>query len=434
MKDRQRHLDMNYYPAQEGYHDDFDIIDQHQFTRLPFGLKRYQSTQEALDVVGGPDPIYCLYPKALEKKAHTFLNHLNAKIFYAVKCNPHSAVLHFLGESGIQHFDVASIREVEAVHAIHPNATMAFMHPIKAAEAIQKAYALGVRIFAFDSACELKKILISTQYAQDLTLVLRLKLETVGQSAAYALTGKFGASASIAPHLLKEASPFAQKLGVSFHVGSQCMDPSAYAQAIAYAKNLVDQSGVDVHVMDIGGGFPVRYPNMEPPDLIEYFQTIHEAIDRLEIQHMEIWAEPGRALVADGGSTLARVELRRDHDLYLNDGTYGSLFDAGTPRWQFPTQKVESSVYASASSTQAYAILDQHQDDQHQEGFRFFGPTCDSLDVMDGPFMLQNDIDVGDWIEIGQLGSYGATMGTQFNGFYSENYVVIEDLPLIDRK
>ncbi len=421
---------MNYNPAIENENTSILFEDENL---NPFQLKSYQNTQNALDLIGGPDPIYCLYPKALRKNAQNFLQNLNAKIFYAVKCNPHPAVLHFLAQGGITHFDVASIREVEAVYALNPKATMAFMHPIKAAEAIKKAYQFGVRIFAFDSQCELKKILISTNYADDLTLVTRLKLSDGVQGAAYALSGKFGAKIEDMPELLREAQKYAHKIGVSFHVGSQCMNPLAYVHAMNFAKKALDQANIKVDIFDIGGGFPVRYPNMTPPALQSYFDQIHLAIEDLDLGDTEIWAEPGRALVADGGSTLARVELRRDHDLYLNDGTYGSLFDAGTPKWQFPTSKIESDYHHSSDVGHTYQTLDSHQVDESKGHFRFFGPTCDSLDMMEGPFELNNDIDVGDWIEIGQLGSYGATMGTQFNGFYSDHYVLIEDLPLIDR-
>jgi len=129
----------------------------------------------------------------------------------------------------------------------------------------------------------------------------------------------------------------------------------------------------------------------------------------------EIWAEPGRALVAEAASTLVRVDLRRDGILYINDGTYGSLFDAGMPGFIFPARAIRPTGKVSGRLA----------------AFSFYGPTCDSLDFMKGPFMLADDIGEGDYIEIGLTGAYGSTMRTQFNGFYSDEMAVLSDAPML---
>lgn len=129
----------------------------------------------------------------------------------------------------------------------------------------------------------------------------------------------------------------------------------------------------------------------------------------------QLICEPGRSLVAEGGSVVVRVELRKGNKLYLNDGTYGTLFDAGTPGFIFPVKAIRPGGILSTELCE----------------FGFYGPTCDSLDAMKGPFQLPSDIAEGDWIEIGQLGAYGATMRTRFNGFYSDTTVEVADKPLL---
>lgn len=195
------------------------------------------------------------------------------------------------------------------------------------------------------------------------------------------------------------------------------MNPDAYRIAIRMCRTVLDDLPTRPTYFNVGGGFPSIYPGLTPPDLRLYFDAIHEAFSQLpHHDSMTLLAEPGRALVAESGSVLVRVDMRRGDTLYINDGTYGSLFDAGHIGFVFPTRLHRSSLRVPKPET----------------SFRFYGPTCDSMDVMQGPFMLPDDVQEGDYIEIGQLGAYGCTMATQFNGFTQDPVLYsVSDDPLL---
>jgi len=152
---------------------------------------------------------------------------------------------------------------------------------------------------------------------------------------------------------------------------------------------------------------------MEPVSLNTYFSAIKNAVLDAGLSEAHLICEPGRALVAEAGVVAVRVELRKGQALYLNDGTYGALFDAGVSNWKYPLR-----VMGAKGQEKVGAATTE---------FRFFGPTCDSLDVMDGPYRLTDDIEEGDWILFENLGAYGFAMQTRFNGFYSETVVSVSD-------
>jgi ornithine decarboxylase len=325
-------------------------------------------------------------------------------------------VIEALAGRGVAGFDVASIPEIELVRACAPDTRLAFMHPVKSRAAIAQAYFdYGVRTFAFDAVEELEKILEVTGRAKDLNLIVRLAVEASG--AAYSLAGKFGVDAHEAPSLLLAARRATDELmGVSFHVGSQCMRPSAFQAAMAQASRALVRAGVFADVVDVGGGFPSAYPGMVPPDLAEYVAAIDRGFAEMMVHETtELWCEPGRALVAEGSSLMTRVELRKGDALYLNDGSYGSLFDAAHMKWPFPVKLHRAEGETSGAL----------------RPFRFFGPTCDSLDAMSGPFWLPEDVREGDFIEIGMLGAYGVAMSSRFNGFGDVETVEAEDAPML---
>jgi ornithine decarboxylase len=226
------------------------------------------------------------------------------------------------------------------------------------------------------------------------------------------LASKFGADLADAPALLQATRQAADALGICFHVGSQAMSPAAYADAMARVRAAIVGAAVTVDVIDVGGGFPSSYPGMEPPPLEAYFRTIHEAFESLPVSYSaELWCEPGRALSAEYASVLVRVERRRGNELYINDGAYGALFDAAHIGWRFPVTLLRQS--------HAKAVP-----------FSFYGPTCDDMDHMAGPFMLPADVQAGDMIEIGMLGAYGSAMRTAFNGFGSDQTLAVADEPM----
>lgn len=385
------------------------IADTLDFAPDAYGLPRYDSALDAIADYRGDDQIFALYPHKIKAAAQTFVNGFPGQVLYAVKANPHPAILQILWEEGVRNFDVASLREIELVRGVLPSAKLYLMHPIKSRQTIARAYALGVRDFSFDHADELQKIIDCTGEAQDLSLHLRLALPK--GDAAMPLGGKFGAGQEEAADLLRSARPVAARLGVCFHVGSQCMKIDNYDRALSYVRGIVGASGTAIDSLDVGGGFPVAYPDMPIAPMGEYFAAIADSLRAYGFTDVAILGEPGRALCAEGGSTLARVELRKGSDLYLNDGTYGSLFDAGQFSWKFPVALHRARPPAPIAQTL---------------GFRFFGPTCDSADTMTGPFHLPADTCEGDWVEIMHLGAYGQTLATQFNGFYSTHTVIID--------
>jgi ornithine decarboxylase len=332
---------------------------------------------------------------------------------YAVKANPSPDLLQVLWDSGITHYDVASIAEVRLVARTLPEATLCFMHPVKAEEAIEEAYFThGVRTFSLDTMEELDKILRATRNATDLNLCVRIRVSS--DHSKLSLAAKFGAEPGETRALLFATRQAADALGICFHVGSQAMTAAAYAEAMERVRAAIVDAAVTVDIVDVGGGFPSTYPGMEPPPLETYFEVIHKAFEALPISYSaELWCEPGRALCAEYASVLVRVEKRRGDELYINDGAYGALFDAAHVGWRFPVKLVRE----EASNVKDMA-------------FSFYGPTCDDLDHMAGPFMLPADVAAGDYIEIGMLGAYGCAMRTGFNGFGADLKVVAEDEPM----
>ena len=372
------------------------------------------------------EPMHCIRPSTLRTTAERFVSGFPGHVLYAVKCNPEPAVLRALHRGGIRHFDAASPGEIRLIRQLFPEAAIHYMHPIKAPSAIRAAYFdHGVRDFSLDSIEEIDKILEATDHAADLGLHVRLAMPK-GQ-AVYDLSGKFGAAPEQAAELLRRADAVAAHLGLCFHVGSQCLDPMVYERALALAGTVLAAAGVDLDSLDVGGGFPVSYPGVTPPDLDLYFAAISRGVAALGLPAgCQLWCEPGRALVAQGGSLVVQVEARRKVGggdvLYINDGIYGSLSDAGVPAFRFPARVIRAEP-ARAELGDGPAEL---------TGFAFYGPTCDSADFMAGPFDLPSDIKVGDWIEIGQLGAYSACLRTAFNGFDRALIVEVADQPLLE--
>ncbi|HWE44554.1 MAG TPA: type III PLP-dependent enzyme [Caulobacteraceae bacterium] len=359
-------------------------------------------------------PVALVRPDAVAVAARWFQDKLQGEVFYAVKANPSAWVIRTLWDAGIRSFDVASLPEIERVREVAPDARLAFMHPVKSRAAISAAYFdHGVRTFALDTHDELDKILDATGGAKDLNLMVRLAVD--GASAAYSLSGKFGCPIDQAPSLLLAARRATSELmGVTFHVGSQCMRPSAYQAAMALASRALTRAGVFADVVDVGGGFPSIYPGMHPADLDEYLDAVHRGFAEMNVHETtELWAEPGRALVAEASSILCKVELRKGDALYLNDGSYGGLFDATHVKWPFPVKLVRDGDISS-----------------DLKPYRFYGPTCDSIDMAPGPFWLPADMREGDYVEIGMLGAYGVAMSTGFNGFGDHETVEVGDAPM----
>jgi ornithine decarboxylase len=375
--------------------------------------------REAVDIAKQRpvEPVTLLRPHATRRAARYFVENFPGRSLYAVKANPSPDLLRIYWEAGVTHYDVASIREVRLVHEILPDAVICFMHPVKAEEAIAEAYfEHGVKTFSLDTTEELEKIVRATAKdgaaASDLNLLVRIRVSS--DHARLSLASKFGADPRDVSGLLFAARQAADALGICFHVGSQAMTPAAFAEAMTLVRHAIVEAAVTVDIVDVGGGFPSSYPGMEPPPMETYFAVIHQMFEALPISYSaELWCEPGRALCAEYASVLVRVEKRRGDELYINDGAYGALFDAAHIGWRYPVRLVRD----EESHTRPMS-------------FSFYGPTCDDLDRMAGPFDLPADVRPGDYIEVGMLGAYGCAMRTQFNGFGVGATAIVDDEPM----
>ena len=378
-------------------------------------MQKFKSVDELVNQLKPTEPVYCIRKKSIQLASKFFQKQFPGKVLYAVKTNPHPTVLKTLVDSGINNFDIASIKEIEAIKNINPRAKCSFMHTVKSRESINEAYFKhGIRAFSLDTKDELIKILESTNQAKDLELHVRVAVSN--EHAEIDLSKKFGALTSEAIGLLRLTKQYAKKIALSFHVGSQCMHPISYSKGISELKYIIKKTKIIPDIINIGGGFPTIYPDLIPQSLETYIKEIKKGLGDLDLEKLpEIICEPGRAIVAESGSTIVKVNLRKKQKLYINDGTYGTLFDAGVPNIVYPSRLITSGRIISKKLT----------------SFDFFGPTCDSMDYMKGPFILPNNIKENDYIELGQLGAYGLTFRTQFNGFYSDNIFEVEDDPIM---
>ena len=378
-------------------------------------MQKFKSVDELVNQLKPTEPVYCIRRNSIRLASKFFQNKFPGKILYAVKTNPHPVVLQTLLDSGIKRYDVASIKEIETIKNLDPEVECSYMHTVKSREDIKIAYfKYNIKTFALDTKDELIKIIESTNHAKDLRLFVRVSVSN--EHAEIDLSKKFGAITSEAAGLLRLGKQYAYKLGLSFHVGSQCMHPISYAKGISEIGNIIKRTKIVPDIINVGGGFPTIYPDLVPQPIQSYFDEIKKGLKNLKLQKLpEIICEPGRSLVAESGSTIVRVNLRKKQKLYINDGTYGTLFDAGTPNIVYPSRVIKNGRVISKKLT----------------SFDFYGPTCDSMDYMKGPFILPNNIKENDYIELGQLGAYGLTFRTQFNGFYSDQIFEVEDDPIM---
>ena len=380
-------------------------------------MQKFKSVEDLINQLKPEKPVYCIRKHSVTRASKFFQKNFPGEVLYAVKTNPHPIIIKTLIDSGINQFDVASIEEIEQIRKFTTTAKCSFMHTVKSPESIKKAYfEYGIKTFSLDTKEELIKIIKNTNNAKDLELFVRVAVSN--EHAEIDLSKKFGASNSEALGLLRLIKQYSNKIGLGFHVGSQCMHPISYSKGIEEIGNIMKKTKIIPNYINIGGGFPTIYPDLIPQSLNQYFKEIKKSLENLKIKKMpKIICEPGRTLVAESGSTIVRVNLRKKQKLYINDGTYGTLFDAGTPNIVFPAKMIKETSNKIIS--------------KKLTAFDFFGPTCDSMDYMKGPFLLPNNIKENDYIELGQLGAYGLTFRTKFNGFYSNEIYEVEDNPIL---
>ena len=314
-------------------------------------MQKFKTVDELINQLKPEKPIYCIRKKSIQSASTYFRNKFPGKVLYAVKTNSHPEVLKTIVESGIENFDVASIQEIKDIRAISPDAKCSYMHTVKSRENIKEAYFNhNIKAFSLDTKDELIKIIEATNQAKDLELFVRVAVSN--EHAEIDLSKKFGVLTSEATGLLRLTKQYAKKIGLSFHVGSQCMHPISYAKGIGEIGNIIKKTKIIPDYINIGGGFPAIYPDLVPQPLENYFEEIKKGLTNLKLEKLpELLCEPGRAIVAESGSTIVRVNLRKKQKLYINDGTYGTLFDAGTPNIVYPSRIIKTGKIISKKLT-----------------------------------------------------------------------------------
>lgn len=375
----------------------------------------YPDARAVAEAIEPSYPVYCLSPRVIGATARAFLRSFPGRVLYAVKCNPHPRVIDALYDAGVRHFDTASLTEIAQVSESHPDAQTYFMHPVKSRTVTSTAFDVyGVRDFVIDHPSELDKIIDATD-SESVNVYVRVK--TPESRAAYNLAAKFGAKPEAAAALLKRVNEEGFRTGLSFHVGSQCLSPSAFGGALEIVGGVVAAAGVDIQYLDVGGGFPAAYPGQDSEPLEHYFNFIRDGVKALGLRNdCVLMCEPGRALVADGCSLLTQVLLRKEDEIYINDGIYGSLSELVLAKMHLPVKLIRLEGETST----------------RMKPFKVYGPTCDSFDVLPHAFVLPEDVREDDWIEIGQVGAYSNAAATRFNGFNAETFVEVDKVLLPD--
>lgn len=341
-------------------------------------------------------PLYLFAETVLTDTHQRFRQGFPGEVTYAVKANPDPAILETLARSGMAAFDVASVAEMKLVRGIHPGARLHYHNPVRSRAEISAARSFDITSWSVDRLSELDKLGV----IEGDEISVRLKLPVTG--AAYDFGSKFGATPDEAVDLLKAVVARGGRPSMTFHPGTQCQDPNAWARYIGACAEVAERAGVKLHRLNVGGGFAARRGTVTP-DLEAVFRVIGQATHAaFGAQAPALVCEPGRAMVAEAVTLVLRVKAISGDAVFLNDGLYGALAewrDMGAP------DRVE--VLTCDGAARSGEIRDRI----------VFGPTCDSLDRLTAPLPLPGDIEEGDLLVIAGMGAYARSLATQFNGY-----------------
>jgi ornithine decarboxylase len=381
----------------------------------PAPLPRFASALKAIESLRPSEPLYLIHPEKFAAAAKQFQDGFPGDTLYAVKANPHPIALQHLWDAGIRHFDTASLGEIEIVKTLLPDAICHFMAPVRLpgqAKAAFEKYA--VTDFVVDSESELDKLLAETGNPARLRVFVRLVAQLGG--ALLEMSSKYGTHPAEAAKLLKRVQAAGAAPCLTFHVGSQCLSPFSYAQAIEIAQRTVSLAGLEIAALDIGGGFPTSYAGQEAPPYHWYFDMIKEALNTFGQPGLPVMCEPGRALVAQGLSLVTQVVMRRGDRLYINDGIYGSFDEQRFASFDenYPATAIALDAKGKARDASG-----------EKRPFRVYGPTCDSADVLPRPQMLADGVARDDYILFDAMGAYTVSSRSSFNGYYPDQWAVI---------
>lgn len=378
-------------------------------------IPRFATVEKAIATLKPGEPLYCIFPEKFGAAARRFLDGFPGDALYAVKANPAPHVLEQVWAAGIRHFDTASVPEIELVKGRFPDAHCHFMAPVRAVGAAKLAFEkYGVCDYVVDCDFELDKLIAETKQPKKLRVFVRIATPLGG--AVLELSSKFGTTPADAAKLLKRVAELGAQPCITFHVGSQCLSPFSYAQAIEMARRTALLAKVEIAALDIGGGFPGPYQGDDVPPYHWYFDTIKEALETLPNPKIPVICEPGRALIAEGMSLVTQVILRKGDRLYINDGVYGSFDELTLPGWNadYPVRVYTLDAKGRALPLPGATIP-----------FRVYGPTCDTLDVLPRPLMLPANIGPGDFVVFDAMGAYSVAVRTSFNGFFPDSWAMI---------
>jgi ornithine decarboxylase len=328
------------------------------------------------------------------------------RLFYAIKANPHPDIIKTFAELG-GCYDVASEGEICHVLAqgIEPGRII-FANTIKRPEALEFSKKTGVNFVTFDNEPELYKI---AKHAPGCRVLARLKVGNLGSIVELSL--KFGADEEqVVPMLLKARTLGLKPEGISFHVGSQCTNFENYQRAFEQVARIVKEArdrGLNIKVVDIGGGFPIRHFKSDTVNVETFARRMRQELDRLFDKEIDIIAEPGRALCGPAGMLITRVvgrSIRNNKNYYyLDDGVYGDFSGI-----VFDHCKYE---FRTLVTTQKYASI-------------LAGPTCDSFDTISLSEEMP-ELDVGSVVYVPNIGAYSCASALTFNGIPPAKVIVV---------
>lgn len=344
-------------------------------------------------------PVLYASPAVLQATYRQFRDGFPGLVTYAVKANDTSIVLENLVAAGMEAFDVASPEEMAAVRAAHPLARLHYNNPVRGMDEIAAAVGFDVASYSVDALSELEKLAPGGVRAGT-EVAARLKLPVAG--ATYDFGAKFGASPAECVVLLRRIAEMGFAPSMTFHPGTQCADPAAWAAYIEMCAVVADEAGVTLERLNVGGGFP-SHRTGHAPDLARIFDAIASATRAAFHRPPALLCEPGRAMVADAMTLAARVKaLRIDGAVFLSDGIYGGLAE-------LPVMGL----------TDRIDVLDALGQPRRAPATprTVFGPTCDSLDRLPGDLPLPTDLAEGDYVLFHGMGAYSTATRTHFNGY-----------------
>lgn len=373
-------------------------------------MKTYSSIEDFI-IRDRPElPHYCLELDQVGQCLRGLIAGFAGEVAYAVKCNPHPLVLEEIIRNGGQAWDVASIEEIRLVSRLSHVLPIRFMHPVKPVADIVEAYThYGVTDFAVDQEEEVRKFVHLGISPATITLLIRLAVP--GRGALANMAGKFGVRVEEAVRLLQLSQSFGFHCGMTFHVGSQCLDPMEYQKTLTQAITIAECAGVPIRVLDVGGGFPAFYEGDEPPFNV-YVDCILKTLSGSLLEGVALRCEPGRSVVASAVTVLTRVDAIKSSErlVHLNDGIYGGLSEINFLDCVFPVK-----VWDGLGQERMGNAIP----------WRITGPTCDSSDMFKKAYSLPDGIAVGDYVGFGMLGAYSPSLATRFNGYGAQEWVQI---------